>query len=258
MLFLQEPTRLPTQQPSVSPVEAEVPVGFPPIPSPTDQPTPNPTTAEPTTFSPTIDPTLQPTTFSPTTAPPITNEPSTVQPTPAPVVQPITAQPTDEPTLEPTFEPTGQPMEAQIFPTNNPTLAPTRTMVCNPPITLAQRQEEILAILNGVTPESVILTPGTSENDAFVWLLDEDSAQVCPEDELDVIQRYVMAVNYFSLGGDNWDMCNALSSPSPAPCIADQQRYLSEANVCRWFNVTCDSDDENIVAIALGTFDKYC
>jgi hypothetical protein len=125
-------------------------------------------------------------------------------------------------------------------------------MVCNPPITEQQRQEQILNILVQVSPPSVIEMPGTSQNDAFRWLIDEDPAQVCPEDELDVVQRYIMAVVYYSLGGDTWAECNAASSPTPAPC-SDAARYLSGANVCRWFGVTCNAASNTVIlGIILG------
>jgi hypothetical protein len=111
----------------------------------------------------------------------------------------------------------------------------------------------MLAILNRITPEAQILTRGTSQNNAFVWLVSDDAAMVCPEDELDVIQRYVLAVNYYSLGGNRWDMCNARSSPTVSPCPGGI-RHLSKANVCAWFNVTCAADGANVVGVFLGTF----
>lgn len=129
-------------------------------------------------------------------------------------------------------------------------MSPTQTTFCNPPITLAVRQEQILSILSEISPESQILTVGTSQNDAFAWLINVDTAQVCPEDRLDVEQRYVMALNYFQLDGDNWNVCSAMNSPTPSPCLDNQQRHLSEANVCQWFNVSCDSDGENIISLA--------
>ena len=211
---------------------------MPPLQEPTRRPTRQPSIAE--TVAPTDAPTLQPITFAPTDEP--TAQPDAVLPTLEPTGQPTTSFPTVSPT------------QAPVAPTNNPTMAPTQPMVCSPPITLAQRQEMILDILNDITPEFEILTPGTSANAAFLWLVNEDSAQVCPEEELDVVQRYVIALYYFNFNGDNWDLCNAASSPSLAPCISGQQRYLSGANVCQWFNVTCDADEENILSVILGMF----
>ena len=115
-----------------------------------------------------------------------------------------------------------------------------------------QREEQLLALVNDITPEASILTLDTGYNDAFNWLANVDSAQVCPENVRDVMQRYIMAANYFLLSGDGWDMCNAKTSPSAAPCNDDNQRHLSAASVCRWFNVTCDAADENVIGIELG------
>jgi len=140
----------------------------------------------------------------------------------------------------PTSSPTGMPTTAN----------PTQLLVCDPPITLIQRQELILAILNNVTPESIILTPGTSQNTAFDWLVDIDGAQACPENEIDVIQRYVLAVLYYSLGGDSWTVCSAMSSST----CEDDARYLSSTNVCQWFNVTCAADGGSVVNVILGMY----
>lgn len=124
-------------------------------------------------------------------------------------------------------------------------------MVCDPLVTLAQRQVQLLSILNRVTPKALILTPGTSQNQAFVWLVKDDLAMVCPQNILDVIQRYVLAVSYFSLGGNHWDKCNAASSMTVAPCVRGE-RYLSGANVCNWFSVTCVTNGVNVVGVDLG------
>lgn len=111
----------------------------------------------------------------------------------------------------------------------------------------------LFALLNDITPGAVILIPGTSQNLAFSWLVNDDEAQVCPENELDVIQRYVMAVAYYSLGGNNWNICNAQSSPAVASCLVGK-RHLSGATVCEWFNVTC-ADDANVNSVVLGTIE---
>jgi hypothetical protein len=104
--------------------------------------------------------------------------------------------------------------------------------------------------VNDITPESSILTAGTSQNAAFNWLVNKDLAKLCPDRVTDLKQRYVLAVNYFSLGGDDWFECNALSSPTIQMCN-EGERHLSKANVCDWFNVSC-SLDGNVTAIELG------
>jgi hypothetical protein len=107
--------------------------------------------------------------------------------------------------------------------------------------------------LNDITPESVILTTGTSQNKAFNWLINIDELNLCPSRTIDIIQRYILAVTYFSLGGDDWYRCSAPANTNDTTACVDQDRYLSKANVCDWFNVTC-SIDGNITGLILGTF----
>jgi hypothetical protein len=66
------------------------------------------------------------------------------------------------------------------------------------------------------------------------------------------VQRYVLAVLYYSTGGDNWDVCSASES---ATCNEGRSApYLSGENVCSWYNTECDSVDGNLIEINLGTF----
>jgi hypothetical protein len=102
---------------------------------------------------------------------------------------------------------------------------------------------EISSISNALD----ILTSGTPQNRAFDWLLDVDPAQVCPGETLAVVQRYVLAVLFYSTGGENWDECG-----SNAPCSSVP--YLSGANVCDWYNTVCDGPNGNLIEIRLGTF----
>ena len=83
-----------------------------------------------------------------------------------------------------------------------------------------------------------LLNPETPQFNAFFWLIRMDEAQVCPEEPLHVIQRYVLALLYYSTSGDEWNECNAATSIDPAPCAF--VRWLDGANVCSWFGVSCD------------------
>ena len=177
------------------------------------------------------------------------NNPAITAPTP--IIFPITS-----PTMIRT------PISAPVFKTAVPTttkksIVPVMQFVCDPPITIAKREELILSILNDVTPESEILTTGTSQNKAFDWVVNYDELKLCPNDIIDITQRYILAVTYYSLGGNNWFMCSAFTNSSATtPCI-DDEHHLTKANVCDWFNVTC-SVDGNITGIVLGKFNLNC
>jgi hypothetical protein len=151
----------------------------------------------------------------------------------------LTTPPVPLETLNPTLSPS-------VAPTLTPTTLPTEVKVCNPPITASERQKRILDQLVSVSNQTSLLTPGTNQNDAYNWLLNTDPAQVCPENGVDVIQRYVMAVTYFSLGGENWEKCSA----STNSLCEGSVRYLSGNGVCEWYNVTCL--EERITGIVLG------
>ena len=107
--------------------------------------------------------------------------------------------------------------------------------------------------MNDVTPESEILSIGTSQNKAFNWLINIDELKLCPNRNVDIMQRFILAVTYYSFGGDDWFMCSASPNPNDNTTCIDQERHLSDVNVCDWFNITC-SVDGIITGIVLGTF----
>ena len=123
--------------------------------------------------------------------------------------------------------------------------------MCNPPITEDERELQLLDIVDQISDLESIVTPGTPQEEAFTWLVNLDGAQVCPEDTLDVINRYVLAVLYFSTSGDGWFQCNANDSAVPSMCISSNARFLSEASVCEWFGVVCDLNG-NVTIVELG------
>lgn len=99
----------------------------------------------------------------------------------------------------------------------------------------------LLAIVNDISPLSLIEQPGTSQNLAFDWLVNDDFFQACPEERNDVEQRYILAVLYFNNGGDDWSQCNADNSPMVNPCF-NGDRFLSGSDVCLWFGISCQDD----------------
>lgn len=88
--------------------------------------------------------------------------------------------------------------------------------------------------------------PGSDQFLAFEWLVETDPAMVCPEEELDVIQRYVMAAFFFSTMGMTWNQCGGIGSPCPGV------PFLSGQNVCDWQGVTCTIANGVIQGLAIG------
>jgi hypothetical protein len=145
---------------------------------------------------------------------------------------------TSEPTSEAPTQPPG-------------TAPPTPALVCNPPISELEREQQLFDIVSTVSNPLALLNPETPQFNAFFWLLNVDDAQVCPENELDVIQRYVAALIYEITNGNQWNQCSALNIPNPSPCSS--VRWLSAGSVCTWFGVSCDEGNNEIQSIQLGT-----
>jgi len=89
---------------------------------------------------------------------------------------------------------------------------------------------------------------------ALQWLVDEDPRVLCPSDPK-LLQRYVVALFYFQLNGDDWTFC----SRSGASCIDSDGnamgRFLTGDDECNWGNLVCNGalfltefriDDNNV------------
>lgn len=62
------------------------------------------------------------------------------------------------------------------------------------------------------------------------------------------IQRYILAVFYFSLNGDEWTACHQ----SDSVCKDNQVHYLSDEHECDWYGHKCDDEDGMITQIFIG------
>jgi hypothetical protein len=65
-------------------------------------------------------------------------------------------------------------------------------------------------------------SPGTPQWEAIEWIADFDSLKLPIDDSLEFKQRYVLAVLYFALGGENWTY---------------KLEFLDRENVCDWYQV---------------------
>lgn len=98
---------------------------------------------------------------------------------------------------------------------------------------------------------------GSPQNRAQSWLVDSDSAYTCPED-VSLVQRYAMAVFYYSTEGDDWSKCSAPSDfTDPASVAAAYANcpgnpWLTNVTACDWAGLTCNDDGSEIVRIDIG------
>jgi len=146
---------------------------------------------------PAPEPTLKPT-KAPTPKP--TKKP-TLKPTEAPTLKP-TKKPTPKPTKKPTPKPTGKP-------SYKPSASPKDCCGLRP----GQREQQLFDIYSTVSNPKDILTLGSPQNLAFQFVLNTEQYCLCPnETSCELVQRYVMAVYYYSTKGDDWVNCGAKSA----------------------------------------------
>jgi hypothetical protein len=262
-LFHEPQTPSPTTSPTPAPTLAPVPE------QPTLTPVPGQPTLAPVTGQPTASPTKTPTpapTGSPSTATP-TDSPSSIPssypsegPTPSPSSTP-SVLPSNDPSGIPSSDPSSYPSEIpttaptevpSVYPSAFPSASPSITIICNGR-TVDQREEALFEIVSEFSDSNLLEDPTTNEYRAFRWLVDDDGMRVCPEDILDVTQRYVMSLLYYSTQGDMWDQCSAASSPTPGPCAGGElARHLGNVDVCFWHLVFCKPGGNAIDVISIG------
>jgi hypothetical protein len=235
----------------------------PQTPSPTRSPITRPPTLTPIPGEPTLSPSPEQPTIPPSAAPSKTptdipssipsSYPSQLPTTPSDVPSNDPSEiPSSDPSSYPSVIPTTGPSDVpSVYPSSFPSESPSITILCDGR-TLDEREEELLEIVSQLSDSNLLNDTTTNEYRAFRWLVDDDGMRVCPEDTLDVTQRYIMTLLYYSTNGDMWDECSALSSPTPGNCIFFLARYLTNVNVCFWFGVDCVLGGNEIDLIRIG------
>jgi hypothetical protein len=110
-------------------------------------------------------------------------------------------------------------------------------------MTPEQRSQIILDILDGVADPTLIRNITTPQGMATDWLINQDVRQLCPHNPK-IVQRWAVAVIYFSTGGNEWLKCGALGID---PCgfenpFVEKRRFLSGFSECQWAGISCNSD----------------
>merc|ERR1712151_763514 len=115
-----------------------------------------------------------------------------------------------------------------MLPPSVPTIASNRpTGIRN--IEIKSRIEsELISISNINQTEDLPLSNDSSpQSMALKWIIDEDELKMDANDE-NLVQRYVLALLYFSTSGNNWD---------------SSFNWLSEYSECEWWDgITCTED----------------
>ena len=268
------PTVSPSRMPTVTPTKAlsDIPSRSPtsnPSPSPTASPSVHPSTKPsgspsrtPTrspTMTPTMSPTQSPSSFPTTTFP--SSVPTLLQ-SASPSSSPTTSFPSSAPTMLPSFSPTSFPTRTptqspSVLPTPSPSRQPSASPSNGPPticpgLDVSQRQTALADIVGSISSATDLMNGTSTQAEALNWLVAVDSLQVCPDALLDVQQRYILALMYFSTGGDNWNECSRADLPMPAPCNTGTP-YLGPGDVCTWYKNVCDQSGA-LIGLQIGKF----
>jgi hypothetical protein len=250
---------VPSSYPSLAPSDAPstTPVALPSCPSPasSDAPSPvpsgGPTVAggapvvvSPPVLAPVLAPvisTAAPESLSPvtTTLPPLTTAPLLSPPMTAPTTTAPVSSPVGIDNSTRSQFPSAAPTEFGVNFTTVPTICPG--------ISNEDRVAQILAILDAVADPDAIRNNGTPQGLATTWLLEDDELQVCPVNVVScqLVQRWSLAVMYYSTGGEAWFQCsanvNATDDCGAQEPFVDDTRFLSAGSECEWAGISCQN-----------------
>ncbi|KAL7531417.1 hypothetical protein ACHAXR_004026, partial [Thalassiosira sp. AJA248-18] len=185
--------------------------------------------------------------------PPATNAPTT-KPTPCP--------PGEEPTTEPTPSSSPATPGPIVSPTDVPSESPSWPYPCGIlPCDRARDLKEFYSTM--VSDPALFDNPSSPQSLALDWITNHDKMMICPNDPntCHTIQRYVLAVFYFSTQGFQWTSCSA---PKDYQCeeeiskanndcdivvtrhysndrisSLDTNAWLTPAHECSWGGVAC-------------------
>jgi hypothetical protein len=110
----------------------------------------------------------------------------------------------------------------------------------------------IMSFLEMISSPGYLEMEGSPQNLAANWLINEDMAYLCPQDPT-LIQRYSMAVFYYSTEGDDWFECSAPPDFSSQESIAEanancdiivpgsesSDAWLTPSSECDWGGAAC-------------------
>jgi hypothetical protein len=109
-----------------------------------------------------------------------------------------------------------------------------------------------MSLLEEVSNDDSLEVEGSPQNLAADWLINQDVESLCPQDPT-LIQRYSIAVFYYSTDGNGWFECSAPSNFSSQEAIAEANAncniltdggggtdaWLTPSSECDWGGVAC-------------------
>ena len=102
------------------------------------------------------------------------------------------------------------------------------------------RSSSIMNVLSSLSLQETLMNLTTAEHQAYKWIDELDELIVCAHTRGKVVQRYIVALIYFAMNGDEWLNCRAASSDIQGNC-EENERWLDKSHECEWFGIRCDS-----------------
>ena len=113
-----------------------------------------------------------------------------------------------------------------------------------------QRSNAILDILSMTTEHADLVSNTTMAFQARQWLDKEDDLILCTDSSFTVTQRYIMALFYFQLNGDEWFNCRAATAKVAGSCT-DGKPWLDMSHECDWYGAECDATSKAVTKLTL-------
>jgi hypothetical protein len=163
------------------------------------------------------------------------------------------------PTAAPTKEPTESPTDISTLSQFIDGELEGEKGSCNG-ISSQERQDRIVSLLSDVSSAATPNFNSASPQDlAMEWLIHNDTFVSCLDEESTstIVQRYVLAVLYFSTSGGNWSDCSASETLTEETCGLEvsifyseyapnggTKAWLSPVSECEWGGVICNQDTQ--------------
>ena len=95
-----------------------------------------------------------------------------------------------------------------------------------------KREREITGIVATVSTQEKLMEPRSAQHAAMNWMLGDNNTDLDPKENKDrIVQRYVLAVLYYSTNGEQWP---------------EQGNFLSPDHECRWQPILNCNTGENV------------
>jgi Leucine-rich repeat (LRR) protein len=125
-----------------------------------------------------------------------------------------------------------EPAAPSAAPSMAPSLAPSSAPT-------SVRLTDTIDSLKSISNEDAFNDVMSPQYQAAQWVSDEDPLAL-PIGDAQFVQRYILAVFYFSTNGDEWDNCgrnDPICGGDP-----DEESWLSEASECVWVGLNCTNN----------------